>query len=116
MAMRKLRYIGDGAFVEGVPAADIEVDSHQAKELIASGAYEPYEETVAEKKDREAAEREEKASKASANAKAAADAAEAKRQADEEAKAADDAAKQKAANHAATVETAERTLKEAKHG
>ena len=37
-----LRYIGDGAFVPGVPATDLNgIAADQARELIATGLYAP---------------------------------------------------------------------------
>lgn len=40
----KLRYIGSGGFVYGVPAKNIEVDEEKVDELIATGLYEREEE------------------------------------------------------------------------
>ena len=41
MATIKLRYVGDGAWLPMVPAADHEVeDEERAEELVASGLYE----------------------------------------------------------------------------
>lgn len=39
----KLKYIGNGNFIPGVPAKDIEVDAKEGKRLIKTGLYEEIE-------------------------------------------------------------------------
>ena len=37
--MKALRYIGDGRWTPGVPAADVDVPAEDAERLVASGLY-----------------------------------------------------------------------------
>lgn len=46
----KVKYVGDGSFFPGVPAADHETDEKDAERLVASGLYEYVKEP---KKDKE---------------------------------------------------------------
>ena len=39
--MIRLRYVGDGRYIIGVPACDFDCDVEEAYDLVASGLYEP---------------------------------------------------------------------------
>lgn len=49
--MVKVKYVGDGSFFPGVPAADHETDEKEAERLVASGLYVAIEPKKSEKAD-----------------------------------------------------------------